>query len=84
MWRAVLAALAQVLTPENYNAWLASTRALDQEGEVLHVAVPAAFTKTWLEQKLQGKVTAALHTLDYDALHAERVTRVAYIVEAAA
>ena len=84
MWRAVLDELAQVLTSENFNAWLASTRALDQDGAVLHVAVPAAFTKTWLEQKLAGKVAGALHTIDYDALGTGRVGRVEYIVTVAA
>jgi hypothetical protein len=84
VWRAVLAELAQVLTPENFNAWLASTRALDQNGEVLRVAVPAAFNKAWLEQKLHGKVTGALHTIDYDALGAGHVGHVAYVVEVAA
>ncbi len=45
MWRAALDELAQVMTSENFNAWLASTRALDQHGEVLRVAVPAAFNQ---------------------------------------
>ena len=84
VWRAVLAELVQVLTPENYNAWLATTRALGQEGAVLRVAVPAAFNKTWLEQKLVGKVLGALRKIDYDALHVARIARVAYVVAAAA
>jgi len=84
VWRAVLAELAQVLTPENFNAWLASTRALDQDGAVLRVAVPAAFNKTWLEQKLAGKVAGALRTIDDTALHTGRVLRVEYVVEPAA
>jgi len=84
VWRAVLDELAQVLTPENFNAWLASTHALGQEGEVLCVVVPAAFNKTWLEQKLHGKVTAALHRIDYTALGAGRVAHVEYVVAAAA
>ncbi len=82
--RAALDALAQVLTVENVNAWLATTRALDQEGEVPRVAVPAAFNKTWLEQKLHGKVMAALHKVDDDGIGAGRVARVAYVVEAVA
>ncbi len=81
VWRAVLDELAQVLTPENFNAWLATTRALGQDGAVLRVAVPAAFNKTWLEQKLHGKVAGSLHKIDYAALHTERVGRVAYVVE---
>jgi len=83
VWRAGLDDLAQVLTPENFNAWLASTRALDQDGAVLRVAVPAAFNKTWLEQKLAGKVAGALHKIDDTALHAECVGCVAYVVEPA-
>jgi len=84
VWRAVLDELAQVLTPENFNAWLATTRALSREGEVLRVAVPAAFNKIWLEQKLHGKVLGALHAIDYLALGVEHVGRVEYVVEAAA
>ena len=84
MWRAVLAEMAQVLTPENFNAWLATTRALDQEDELLRVAVPAAFNKMWLEQKLTGKVTGVLHKIDYDGLRAARIARVEYVVQAAA
>ena len=84
MWRAALAELAQVLTPENFNAWLASTRALDQDGELLRVGVPATFNKAWLEQKLAGKVMAALHKIDGGTLGAGRVERVEYVVEVAA
>ncbi len=83
VWRAVLDELAQVMTAENFNAWLASTRAMGQEGAVLRVAVPAAFNKTWLEQKLAGKVAGALRTIDDTALHTGRVLRVEYVVEPA-
>jgi len=84
VWRAVLDELAHVLTPENFNAWLATTRALDQEGDLLRVAVPAAFNKTWLEQKLYVKVTGALQKIDYNALGAGRVGGVEYVVAVAA
>jgi len=84
VWCTVLAELAQVLTPENFNAWLASTRALDQNGEVLRVVVPTPFNKTWLEQKLAGKVMAALHKIDGDALTSGRVARIEYVVAVAA
>jgi len=84
VWRAVLDELAAVMTAENFNIWLATTRALDQDGEVLRVTVPAAFNKTWLEQKLAGKVMGALQKIDYAALHAEHVAHVEYVVEAAA
>ena len=86
VWRAALDELVQVVTAENFNAWLASTRALDQDGEVLRVAVPAAFNKTWLEQKLRGKVMGVLGRIDYERLGyaGERVTLVEYVVGAAA
>jgi len=84
IWRAALDELAAVLTTENFNTWLATTRVVAQEGEVLRVAVPAAFNKTWLEQKLHGKVTGAWHRIDYKALGVGRVARVAYVVEVAA
>lgn len=45
VWRAALDALAQVLTIENVNAWLTSTRVIGQEREVLRVAVPKEFNK---------------------------------------
>ncbi len=84
VWRAALAELAQVMTSENFNAWLATTRALDQDGDLLRVGVPTAFTKTWLEQKLHGKVAGALRTVDDEALGGGRVERVEYVVEATA
>jgi len=84
VWHAVLDELAQVMTVENFNAWLSTTRALDQDGDVLRVAVPAAFNKTWLEQKLAGKVAGALHKIDYNACGIGRVGRVEYVVAAAA
>jgi len=53
-----------VLTVENVIAWLASTRALDQDGEAPRVAVPAPFNREWLAQRLAGTVTGALHKID--------------------
>jgi len=84
VWRAVLAELAQVMTVENFNAWLGTTRALDQEGDVLGVAVLAAFNKTWLEHKLSGKVASALRKINYAALGTGRVRRVEYVIVEAA
>jgi chromosomal replication initiation ATPase DnaA len=72
------------LPSENDNAWLATTRALDQEGEVLHVAVPAPFNKAWLDTKLAGCVARALYKIDDDGLGTGRVGHVEYVVEVAA
>ncbi len=84
VWRAALDELAHVMTTENYNAWLATTRALGQDGAVLRVAVPAPFNKAWLDTKLAGCVARVLQKIDYDALSASRVGRVEYVVEVAA
>jgi len=84
VWRAVLDELAQIMTTENYNTWLATTRVLDQDGELLRVTVPAPFNRDWLARKLAGKVAGALQKIDYDALHSERVGRVEYVVAALA
>jgi len=84
VWRAVLDELAQVLTPENFNAWFATTRALDHDDDLLRVAVPAPFNKVWLDTKLAGRVARVLQNIDYDALGVGRVGRVEYVVEAAA
>jgi len=83
VWRAVLDELAQVMTSENFNAWLASTRALDQEGDLLRVTVPNQFNKEWLERKLCGKVMGVLQKIDYDTLGTSRVGHVEYVVEVA-
>jgi len=83
VWRAVLDELAQVVTVENFNAWLASTCALDQAGELLRVTVPNQFNKEWLERKLCGKVMGALERIDYDTLGASHVGHVEYVVEVA-
>ncbi len=84
LWCAARAEVAQVMTPANVNAWLATTRALDQDGDVRRVAVPAPFNKTWLEQKLHGKVMGVLQKIDYIALDIQHVKRVEYVVRAVA
>jgi len=73
VWRAALVELAQVLTSENFNTWLASTQVVSQEGDLLHVAVPTQFNKTWLENKLAGCVRSTLERLGYERMHVEYV-----------
>jgi len=64
--------------------WLATTRALDQDGAVLRIAVPTQFNKDWVEHKLANRVAGVLQKIDYAALHTERVKRVEYVIEVAA
>ncbi len=78
VWHTALDALAQVMTAENFNAWLATTRVVGQDGEVLRVAVPTPFNKEWLEHKLHGRVRSTLERLGYGAWQVE------YVVETAA
>jgi len=77
VWRAALAELAQVVTPENFNAWLASTRVVSQGEELLHIAVPTPFNKQWLEGKLHGRIMGVMERLGYGSW------QVQYVVEAA-
>ncbi len=64
-WRAALDELAQVMTAENYTAWLATTRVVGQDGEALRVAGPTPFNKEWLEHKLHGRVRSTLERRGY-------------------
>lgn len=78
VWSAVLAELHLVLTPENYNTWLAGTRVVREDGDILYIAVPKPFHKEWLQNKLNGRIVNTLQRLGHE--HA----RVEYIVEVAA
>ncbi len=82
VWRVVLEELRTMVTAENYNTWLADTRALAREGAMLRIGVPRAFHRDWLENKLNDRVLAVLRRLDYDRLGiaGPRVERVDYVV----
>jgi len=77
VWRAALGELAQVLTPENYNAWLATTRAVSQEGDTMRIAVVDAFHHTWLDRRLRGTIERAL-------AHVAAGVRVEFVIVTAA
>ena len=74
-WGQVRAALADVLTPENYARWFAPTHQLHYTDGALTVVVPDAFHLRWLDERLRAKIEAC----------AGRVlpgTRVLFVVEA--
>ncbi len=76
-WGQVRAALAEVLTPENYARWFAPTHQMHYTDGALTVAVPDAFHLRWLDERLRAKIEAC----------AGRVlpgTRVLFVVEARA
>ncbi len=73
VWRAALEDLRLVLTPENFEAWLAGTRVIARTDEVLRIGAPAPFHRDWLEHKLGGRVANALTRLGYGDLRVEYV-----------
>ena len=76
-WGQVRAALAEVLTTENYARWFAPTHQVQYSDGALTVAVPDAFSLRWLDERLRAKIEAC----------AGRVapgTRVLFVVEARA
>jgi DNA-binding MarR family transcriptional regulator len=77
VWRATLAALRREMTPATFATWLAPTRALDQAGDVLRVAVPGPPHRVWLE-RIGGRIGEALASAGHAGV------RVEYVVEVAA
>jgi len=76
-WGQVRAALAEVLTPENYARWFAPTHQLHYSDGALTVAVPDAFHLRWLDERLRAKIEACAAPLLPG-------TRVLFVVEARA
>jgi hypothetical protein len=60
LWSAVLARLAQQMTPANYQTWLADTRPLGRRGGTLVVGAPSAFVREWLQTRFRALVRRAL------------------------
>jgi chromosomal replication initiation ATPase DnaA len=62
-----------VMTPENYNTWLAQTWVVSHEGDLLRIAVPKPFHRDWLEHKLHGRIMSTLKRLGYSGVQVEYV-----------
>ncbi len=60
VWRAVLDDLAQTLTTENFNTWLATTWVVGQEGALLQIAVADATQHAWLDQRWRALIERTL------------------------
>ena len=75
VWRAALEELRLVLTPENYNAWLAGTRLIARTDDLLRIGVPEPFHRDWLEHKLNGRIASTLARLGYDTIRVEYVVQ---------
>jgi len=75
MWEAALRELRREVTPENYARWFAPTRAVACDGNRLEVAVPDAFHRHWLGERLRGRVEAAFARCGHG------VVQVAFVVD---
>jgi hypothetical protein len=73
IWRTVLEELRLVMTPENYNTWLAQTRVVTQQGDLLRIAVPKPFHRDWLENKLHRRIMTTMQRLGYTGMQVEYV-----------
>ncbi len=73
IWLRALEELRHVLTPENFNTWLAHTYVVHQDGNSLRVAVPKPFHKDWLDNKLRGRVESVLQLLGHGDIKVEFV-----------
>ncbi len=76
VWHAALAELQLVLTPENYNTWLSTTRVVDRTGDLLRISVPKVLQMEWLERKLHGCVTSTLRHLGHGDMRVEYIVTV--------
>jgi len=68
IWQRMLAELQQVMTKQNYAAWLQNTRCVGLEGSVLTVGVPSTFHAEFLEKKVPHLIKSALQVLGYEKL----------------
>ncbi|MFH1457281.1 MAG: chromosomal replication initiator protein DnaA [Patescibacteria group bacterium] len=69
LWQAILGELELTLSKANFTTWFKNTFILKQENKSIIVAVPNAFTKAWLENKYQEKVTDALKHVTNNAFN---------------
>jgi chromosomal replication initiator protein len=68
IWQRTLAELQQMMTKQNYNAWLQHTRCVGMEGSILTVGVPSTFHAEYLEKRVPHMIGSALRVLGFDKL----------------
>ena len=68
IWQRALAELQQVMTPQNYTAWLQNTRCVGYESSMLTVGVPNTFNKEYLEKKIPHLIGKTMQSLGYGHL----------------
>ncbi len=63
LWQAALGEMELKLSKANFTTWFKSTFIASFDGGDLVVAVPNAFTKTWLEKKYHKEIFASLQNI---------------------
>ncbi|HEX9664794.1 MAG TPA: DnaA N-terminal domain-containing protein, partial [Patescibacteria group bacterium] len=63
LWQAVLGELELSLSKANFTTWFKSTSISQKEAGKIIIAVPNAFTRTWLEKKYNDSILKALKSL---------------------
>ncbi|EKD76597.1 MAG: hypothetical protein ACD_43C00051G0001, partial [uncultured bacterium] len=63
LWDACLGELELTLTKANFTTWFKHTFILEYKEDALVIAVPNAFTKTWMENKYQQKILKSLQSI---------------------
>lgn len=63
LWQAVLGEMELKLSKANFTTWFRSTFIASFENGELSVAVPNAFTKTWLEKKYHKEIFLSLQSI---------------------
>lgn len=63
LWDACLGELELSLTKANFTTWFKHTFILEYKEDALVIAVPNAFTKTWMENKYQQKILKSLQSI---------------------
>lgn len=66
LWDAVLNDLRGMMTPDNFDAWLAATIAERTPDDALIVTVRDTFHGYWLDTHLRGRIQDTLRRLDCD------------------
>jgi len=60
LWQSVLGELELSISKANFTTWFKNTFIIEINNDHILVAVPNAFTKTWLEKKYQKDILSAL------------------------
>lgn len=69
LWQAVLGELELSISKANFTTWFKNTSISRRENQKIIIAVPNAFTQTWLEKKYHPAIIKALKNLTNNEVH---------------